>query len=413
MPRDLLADEEDYQPATITKLPRDFLAEPEQEKESLGTSAALAIPRIGVDVAKGIYNFAKEIPDYYETAKTEAPGIIDVIKQHPAHAGGQALAGLAELGKNVFNTPHDLINYMTNRLNLIPEDINRKVQMGRMPEEDTQNAINKIFGEPEYQGETAIRGLTRNALNLLAGGAGLKALNPMKLTNKGIAKSVISELGNQVEKHTNMYNQLWKDAQRAGINQVPFDANLIGSDLATIKKYYTPKQYKAFEEFTNNPTLENAQRAQSDLGVLSRALSEKARTTPLLGEERALYDSLVNSEKYIENNMFKDQTGKINQKLADRYKNLSKSYRENVVPYKYNPDIQAFRNKELTAKELVKRLNKGKFAAKKASAHPSFAMKNALWPVLVGSGALGTIGGAKYLYDQIFGNPSENPFAAK
>jgi hypothetical protein len=378
----------------------------QQPQESIGTSLLYAIPRIGVDVAKGGYEAAKKIPGYYESAKTEVPGIFSAFKNDPNHAMGQGYAGVAELGKNVFNTPHDVINYLSNRLHLVPEDINKIVQMGRMPEEETQNAINQKFGEPIQPGEALFRGLNRNALNL-AGGAGIaKTLNPLQFTNGAISKSVINELNKQVEKHTGMYNDLWKEAQSKGFNQVPFDRNLINSNFSEIKKYYTPKQYKTVENFINNPTLENAQRAQSDLGVLRRSIQEKARKMPLLGAERDLYDALTNAEKHIEGNMFKDASGKINQKLFDKYNKITNSYRENVVPYKYNSAIQAFLSNKITKKQLFQRLNTGEFAAKKGSEHPAFGIRNSLLPIfgtaLTGAGA---IGGSKYLYDQALGNP--------
>lgn len=402
MPRDFLADDSSTPQESFKAQPRDFLADSSQEPESKLTSAILAIPRVGEDVIKGGYEAIKKIPGLYQSAKTEIPGALDVIQQHPIHAAGQAVSGLAELGKNVFNAPHDIINYATQRLHLIPQDINQKVQMARMPE-DTEQSINNVFGQPKYPGEELIRGVGRNALNLAGGLGAAKTLNPLQLTNKGIAKNVVNELNNQVDKHSSMYNNLWDEAKEKGFNKVPYNINKLIGNYLTIEKYTTPKQHQSLIDFANNPTLQNAQEAQSDLGVIRRAIEEKSKTTPLLGEERKLYDSLYDTEKHIEGNMFKNASGEINQKLADKYQKITKSYRDNVVPYRYNSDIQDYLRKDITAKQLVQRLNQGPFAAKKGGffTHPQFGIRNALLPLF---GGIGTLGGGAYLLNKAIGN---------
>lgn len=398
--RDFLSDDNESpsSPKMEGISPRDFLAEP--EKESLGTSLAMAIPRVGEDIIKGGYNFIRNIPDYYRSAQSSIPAALDTIQQHPMNALKQGTAGLAEFGQNVFNMPHDIANYATNRLNLIPQDVNQKIQMGRMP--DSENAINQQFGAPQTPGEEALRWAGKNADTLLGGFGALKTLNPLQLTNKGIAKKVVNELNNQVDKHSNMYDKLWDSADKKGFNQVPFDANALNSDMNIIQKYYPEKSYKTVNNLLETPTLENAQKAQSDLGQLRRALEEKSKTTPLLGEEKKIYDSISSAEKNIEGSMFKNAEGDLHNGLANKYKKITKSYAKNVVPYKYNSDIQDYLSKDITAKQLVQRLNQGPFAAKKGGflTHPQFGIRNALLPV---AGGLGVIGGGKYLLDQGLG----------
>lgn len=405
IPRDFLKDDNEVQ-TSYEPMPRNFLAEP--AKEDLTTSLALAGTRVWEDIKRGIYQTAKNIPRYYQSAKSEIPAAIQTsLSNNPesiSSATKQRIAGFAEMGKNIFNTPHDIANYATNRLHLFPENWNEKIQMARMPDKETEEAINQTFGAPNKPGEEFIRGLSRNSLNIMGGTGISNLLNPLKLTNKGIAKNVVKELNNQVDRHTEMYDQLWKDANNRGINRVPYDPYKLIGNYLTIDKYTTPKQHRSLIDFFNNPTLANAQKAQSDIGIVRRAIEERSRTTPLLGEERKLYDALDDTQKHIEENMFKDSLGHKNQKMADRYQAISNSYRQNVVPYRYNPDIQSYLNKELTAKELVERLNKGEFAAKKGSKHASFALRKSLLPIATGIGA---IGGGKYLFDQIMGNNNQ------
>lgn len=371
------------------------------QQESLGTAAAKAPFRIGEDVARGAYNFVKDIPKYYEAAKTEVPGAISLLATNPRHAASQGAAGVAELGQNIFNLPHDAVNYATNRLNLIPQSVNQKVQMGRMP--DSSEQINQTFGRPDEQGENLIRGLGRNVLNLIAGGKAANVLNPANLTAKSIAKDVLNTEKKQIGIHSKAYNQIWNEAEKTGFNAVPVDSNILNRNLDVISKYKTPKEYESLNKLINDPTLENAQRAQSDMGHISRGLEDRSRRGSLTSEEKAVYDAAQQTEKHIQENMFKDKSGQTNEMLQKKYGDVTKSYRENVVPYKYNPQIQAYKNKELLAKELVNSLSRGEFAAKKGGAHPAIGIRNALadHPYLSGAG-LGTLG--TVLYNEMMGN---------
>lgn len=401
-PRDFLAD--DMQPQSSQQFaPRDFLAEAQPRQESLGESALFAAPRVAEDVYKGLFSFLKNIPEHWKTAKTEFPGLISALQNNPKHAGSQALAGMSELGQNVFNAPHDLANYATERLHLLPENINQHIQMARMPE-DTQGMINQAFGQPEQAGESLIRGTMRNLPNIVGAGALASALNPLKLTNKNIAKSIINEGDRQVSVHNKLYENLWKDAQKAGINKVNVNPNVIEMNFEDIKKYKSPRDYRSLQRFVHSNTLENAQTAVSDLKAMKRSLEEKSRTSSLSGEERRLYDSLQNTEEHIENNMFKDSKGNLNEALANRYRGITNSYRENVVPYRYNKDIQAFKNQELVAKQLAERLRIGEFGAKKGSQHPELYRSEALKKALLGLSAIGGIHGGLTLKQYLTGS---------
>lgn len=405
MPIDFLSDDMiPNQASKMQNMPRDFLQEEMSPQEDLKTAAMYAIPRVATDVGKGLYEFGQKIPEYLSKGKSEVPAAMGLIKNDPLRAGKQALAGISELGQNVFNTPHDLVNYFSQRLNLVPENINKMVQMARMPA-NTENMINQTFGEAKEPGEALIRGLPRNALNILGGAGAAKVLNPMRFTSSGIAKNVLKEEAKQVASHTNRYNQIWKQADKSGFNHVPVDANILNKNLEVIAKYKTPKEFNALKEFIENPTLEKAQRAQSDMGVISRALEKKSRTSALLSEEKAIYDAAKEAEKHIESNMFKNFGGETNAKLKNQYDKLTKSYRENVVPYRYHPAIQAFKNKEMTAPELVNALSRGSFAAKKGSKHRALKVNKLISPMSI----LGTGGLLGYLYNDLTGTKTNQP----
>ncbi len=382
-------------------VPAEPVSQQPQSNESLGLSALKAPYRIGEDLYRGAMGFIKNIPEYYNAAKTEIPGAFNVIKEHPGRALAQLGAGVTELGHNLLNTPRGIADYAANRLNLFPQEYAHKIPY----QEDISNQINQLFGNPEQSGEKLIRGLGRNALTTLGGAKTAQVLNPLNITNRGIAKNVLKEQKRQMARHGELYNNLFRDAEAAGYDMVPVSTSLLDQNLDFIRRYKSPGDYKTLEYFRNSPTLENAQSAMSDLKTMMRNLDEKSKKSSLTGEERNLYDAAENTIKHIESNMFLNPDGTINTLFANRYRNLSNSYRENVVPYRYNKNIQDYLDKKITSKELVNSLSRGEFAAKKGMKHPSIKVRNALPKALFGTGALGGLG---WLYDQMFGDqPNE------
>lgn len=399
MPRDFL-DEQTNESMPDTMPGRDFLIDSNPQSQESFRAALMKAPfRVEEDLYRGGMNLIKSIPDYIKSGKTESSGLINPLQFHPLHSALQVLAGSQELINNLAQLPKGLATYANQRLNLLPEGAVNFVN--KITPEDTTQAIHSTFDEPKYPGEKLLRGLARNAFNLGVGGKVSSALNPLNLTAKSIAKDVVNTEKQQVMSHSKRYDKIWDEAKNSGFNQVPVDTQKLSNNLSVIEKYKTPREYQSFEDFILSPTLQNAQKAQSDLGIMHRKLEEKSRTSALTSEERALYDAAKESEKHIENNMFKDSSGKINQSLQDKYKKLTDSYRLNVVPYRYNGAIQAYKNKEILANELVNSLSHGEFAAKKGNKHPEIKMRNMLKPFLTGAGLLG---GGAWLYNQSMGN---------
>lgn len=395
-PRDFLA--EDF-PAPAQQVSerqgRDYLAE--EPKETFGEALGNAPGRVVRDVGKGLLNFAGGIPGFLKNLSSDVP--LDLSLQDIKHSEMNKLAGFAKSGQTIFNTPHDLVNYMSERLHLIPEDINKKVQMGRMP--DSTEDINAVFGAPRNPHEQAVRDIAGHWPEI-ASMRPLGALNPAKYTTKETVGNILKTGAEQEAKHSGMYENIFQQGRNAGLNNVPFQRLPFMMDLRTIAKYQTPLKYKSSVDFYRRPTLQNAQRAKSDLDQIARTIQETERTRPLTGEERNLYHSVIRNRDQIVKSMFKDKRGNLNEKLNQGYRDINKSYAENVVPYKYNPDIQAFKNREITAKKLLERLRSGgEFEVKKGKEHPELYRNEALRKAMIGigigtSGALGT-GLYKYL----------------
>lgn len=391
MPRDLFADN-NAQQEPQKRQPRDLFQEP--EPESFGQALKQAPVRITQDLYNKGLELANAAPEYFQKAKTEIPGFWKNAFLHPGSMAMQGLAGANE-GINAINqTIPSLAKYGEERLNLLPKGSGNAAK--RLAPEDTTEAINQLFSQPQHEGEAIFRGTARNLPNLIAGGEIAKALNPLNVTEKGIARNVIRQTQKQIVRHENMYNDLFNKANELGHGQVPVNNNLIDTNLDFIKQYKSPRDYRSVEEFQLHPNLENAQSATSDLKGVMRGLDEKSKSSSLTKEERHLYDAADQSVKHIEQNMFLNANGIKHEALAKRHKDINKSYRENVVPYRYNKAIQDYLDKKSTAAELVNSLSRGEFARKKGNKHPAIKIRNNLPKSLQTIGTLGGLGSVGY-----------------
>jgi hypothetical protein len=99
--------------------------------------------------------------------------------------------------------------------------------------------------------------------------------------------------------------------------------------------------------------------------------------------------------------MFLNPNGTVHQALANLHRGINTSYRENVVPYKYNKAIQDFIDRKKTAKELVNSLSGGEFSVKKGGRHPAIKIRNNLPSAIT---SLGTVGGLGWIGNKAFGD---------
>lgn len=153
----------------------DWVLNDDQEEESLGKSLLYAVPRVAKDLGLGALHGLQKIPKMYQSAKTEVPGLIDLAKNHKAHAAMQALGGSQEAINSLAQSPKDLANYIENRLNLLPKGSAEFVGKHLVPE-DTSEAINSLFDKPQYEGEKLVRGAVRNLPNIIPAAKGAASL---------------------------------------------------------------------------------------------------------------------------------------------------------------------------------------------------------------------------------------------
>jgi hypothetical protein len=270
-PRDFLEDnQQNMSSPNVAGSPRDFLPDNEevQASEGLGTSAAMAIPRILTDLGKGVYHAAQSIPSYWEKAKTEVPGLLNpngVLRQHPLHALGQGFAGVNEAINSLAQAPLALSRYGTERLNLVPQGVTNALQ--KITPEDTTQAINQLFGEPKYPGEAALRGGFRNIPALYGAGKLATAIKPSALltTKKNIKNSLLKPHDALESRANNAFKEVSNQVNSRGINQLPIE-DMSSVNFENMRSYFpATRQYDKLLTGAEYGDYNSLRKLQSDL----------------------------------------------------------------------------------------------------------------------------------------------------
>lgn len=402
MPRDFLMDEmiKVNQKSELPGIPRDFLNEDHTKKEGLGTALFLSPFRIGKDAVVGAWNTAQKIPDYYNQAQTEIPGLLNHIlsMDTPSILGAgiqnsgipkQALAGMFEAANSLRQLPKGIAQYGEERLNLLPKGSAEMMEM--LLPGDASQAINNLFGSPQEPGEALARGLTRNVPQLAGGAKLASTFNPMQLTSKNIAKSIVEA----ERKNKDLYSKRYDDLFKQSPEKIKVDP--IKIDVERIKEYAPDKFTESLDRFLENPTTENAHWAQSDL----KKYNQKNRKRDSIPQsEKQSLRAAKSAEEYIREQMFKDSP-----KLKKEYDVLTAGYRKDVIPYTSNPKIQAYKAGELLPKELIPSLKSGKFMATRGNFHPQLIWQDRLKNALMAAGIGGGLwAGAEKGYDYFNSN---------
>lgn len=215
MPRDFLAEDEIGEEPTGG---RDFLQE--SQPESFGTAASLAPGRIGQDLYNTVYGAIQQIPGMYESAKTEIPGFLNPLNSHPIHRGLQALAGANEAVNNLAQAPLNLSRYGSERLHLLPQGITNAIS--KITPEDTSQAINQLFGEPKYAGESLMRGAARNLPGLIPLTKAGSLLNKSGAfaTKKAIKNNLLNKHDELENRASDAFKLVSDEVNDRGINKI-------------------------------------------------------------------------------------------------------------------------------------------------------------------------------------------------
>jgi hypothetical protein len=206
----------------------------------------------------------------------------------------------------------------------------------------------------------------------------LSALNPMRYTSKNIAENIVQKGKNIQEQYGKEYQNLWQSAEKKGVGLSPD----IAIDFKTISKYTPDKKIEGLTDFIANPSLESAHFAKSDLKALQRSFKKydtlnKAQRT----QKKAIDDAVAK----IDAGMFSSGEQDLAEALKNQYQELQSGFRKEVLPYR-NKNIQKYKEQELSASQLVKKLKEGPFSVKRGAHHPELKRHELIKKLLLGGG---------------------------
>lgn len=297
---------------------------------------------------------------YKATQRREMP--IEAEQSFGQRLPRNIAAGLAQSGHNLLNAPSNLAKLLEARLQQLGGPFKGRLSESLMQVARPSSLADIIPRQPDYEYSKMV-GLTgkprasdwlvQKGAELLPealGGASLlkTAVTAIPLRSKSIMNKVMADKAAAQARYGEQYGNLFKEAKEAGIETIAKPK----INTALITKESAPAYHKALNEFYVNPTLENAHTAQSDLGKLVRKLEKSNELNPLPSPKLKALKEAKKAQVSIKDAMFRDKDSG----LAKKYADITKGYREEVVPYSSAKAIQKFGKQELTAKNAAKRL---------------------------------------------------------
>lgn len=208
-------------------------------------------------------------------------------------------------------------------------------------------------------------------------GAALGALAPLAhgVTNSAIGQRAAEIARNTQQTYRGLYNQLTETAHALPGNiRVPSVLENMSENVNKLFQHTPTKFNASVRRFGNNPTFENAHKAQSDLGKIIGDLGEKrTRGHTLSSGENDAYQAAINLQRRIRGSIQQFFTNANRGDLADHYGELTHGYREEAVPFRQGS--QAGTDAEY-AKQLLK---SERFANSQMAAHvPGYQARRAI-----------------------------------
>ena len=317
----------------------------QEESEGLGKSLLYAVPRIAKDIGVGAWHGLQNIPKLWEAGKTEVPGLLDLVKNHKKHAAMQALAGSQEAINALNHIPANLAEYANKRLHLLPKQV---PEFLNKVTPDTTEAIEQLFGKPQYEGEKLLRGAVRNLPALIpaakAAGSVGRGISKLKPSNALRGNLTPEELRNNL--------RITQDTE-TGLGDVigsPFLKRLNENILTKIpfSGANEAMQRNAGNVIDRGHMLMNALKGKGNVENLDKYLNDALKSSyeSHLGEKNALYK---NANKIANESGLKLE--------LPTFGNEAKKYREAIEDtniLKYEPELQGLLRKVSGYEEPVK-----------------------------------------------------------
>ena len=312
-----------------------------EEDEGVLKSLAYAPFRVAKDLGMGAWHGIQKIPELYESAKTEVPGLLDIAKNHKAHAAMQALAGSQEAINNINHIPVGLAEYANKRLHLLPKAVPNFLNKITP---DTTEAINQLFDKPEFEGEKLIRGAVRNAPSLIPAGKAVGTLGKLRpknalrgnLTPEELKNNLRITQGTETGLGDVIGNPMLKRLNENILSKIPFSG--VNEAMQKNAGNIITRGHSLIDQLAGKSNIENLDKHLSD------ALKESFKSNQ--GEKNAHYKGV--NKLADEVGLELDLPG-----FAEKVKKHKNAIEDTNI-LKYEPDMQSLLRKLSGYKEPVK-----------------------------------------------------------
>ena len=325
-------------------------------------------------------------------------------EEQPAESFAQKLprnllTGLAGLGHATLNAPHDIAKWAedlsgpSNRRAGIDESKRWIPKLSELIPYQEEHNYAEMLGQkgPGTLADVAIQKGVEHAPEIM-GLTGLvrAGLRAAPVTARRILNLVSHHKAEAQNVARQDYRQLFQDAAQQGV-QSAVPTRAVRRAENQIVNHSTPKYHESLQLYLNNPSVENAHWAQSELGSFIRHLESIEQRTGLTPTQQRTYRAALNARRDIRDSMFGNNAFGRNPQLAERYNQLSNEYRENVIPYNRLEDLSEFEEGRMRPKKALKGLTKDEqFMIDLAHRYPGIALHSPFAKKL----KLGLAGGA-------------------
>lgn len=329
---------------------------------------------------------AMQLPEEFSQAGQQ-------FAQHPFSAPPRAaqgvLSGLLEGGKQLYNLPLNINTYLASKGVPVFKQtapIAEKLKIGNT---GLQNALmgNSKPGDQLWQDLG-----TAASMFVAPEAAGVRV---PAVTAKGIVKQIVADKSKYLNAAQKDFGELFKDAADKGFMHAPPLKEVIRNQAEVIKNS-VPRHHNSLKRYLNDPTLENAHWAQSELGALTRHLDSISKKNGLTPSQVKTYKAAISARKGIHDSMFDKNVLGNQSELSGRYQDLRNKYREEVIPYTRLEEISEVEDKRMRPKTALKDLmNDEEFMIQLAKRYPGLLAHNPSAKKVgsyLGAGGLGVLG---------------------
>jgi len=243
---------------------------------------------------------------------------------------------------------------------------------------------------PENRSQGAITG------GLLGGslGAATGISNVVRsLLPSNIAESIVNTSRATRQHYNNLYNAIFGEANQKGLNHAPLSIPKIDTDL--IRNNSSRAEHQSLLDFNENPTLENAHIAQSDMGKLASKYQIAHAGRPLPSSQLRTMQEAMDAQNNLRG-IIRDRLGN-HADLSERYEDVTHGYGRHVIPYSTNRALNDYQRNKISANTLVNKLGKNEeFRMAVGRHHPELRHRDILKKLLNAAKVAAPLGAVAY-----------------